>query len=83
MHTGGGGTEGRAVRKEILMSNWEKCVLFDTWFARQENTHYTQDISTEWASLLWAVGSRRAAVKGKKRKNMSLVHQELRGQQSL
>lgn len=44
-------------------------------FARQENT--TTHISTDRASLPWAAGSRRAAVKGTRRKNVSLARQAL------
>lgn len=42
---------------------------------RQESTNYTEDISTEWASLPRSGGSRRAAGRGRRRENVSLAHQ--------
>lgn len=69
---------GRMLMRRILMSAGRNVGHLINGFVRQEeDTHCTHDISTEWVSLLWSDGSRRAAVKGKTRKNVSLADQEL------
>lgn len=80
MEMGGGGagwTQGHTFRKGIPMSRGEDCVEFNQWVCNTGKRQPHTDISMKRASLLWAGGSRRAAVKGKMRKNVSLVHQEL------
>lgn len=56
---------------------------FNQWVCKTGKQQPHTDISMKRASLAWAGGSRRAAVKGKMRKNVSLVHQELREPQSI
>ena len=68
---------GHAFRTGILTSPWEECVEFDQWVCKTGKHQLHTDISTKGASPRWSGGSRRTAVKGKMRKNVSLVHQEL------
>lgn len=56
---------------------------FNQWVCKTGKHQPHTDTSMKRASLPWAGGSRRAAVKDKMRKNVSLVHQELREPQSI